>query len=51
MAFVPVCKDFVTKNDWLLEIKTLFSRAKKVLKVSIQRKELFVVLEDSVLTI
>ena len=49
MAFLPLCKDFVTKNDRrLLEITTLFSRAKKALKVSIQRRELFVVLEDSV---
>ena len=48
MAFLPLCKDFVTKNDRLLEIKTLFPRAKKALKVSIQRRELFVVLEDSV---
>ena len=28
-AFLPLCKDFVTKSDRLLEIKTLFSWAKE----------------------
>ena len=46
-----LCKDFVTKNDRFLEIKTLFSRT-KVLETQgcNQCGELFIVLEDSVST-
>ena len=51
MAFLPLCKAFVTKNDRLLEIKTLFSRTKELkTKGSSQCEELFIVLEDSVFT-
>ena len=44
MAFLPLCKAFVTKNDRFLKIKMLFR--KDLISVG----KLFIVLEDSVST-
>ena len=51
MAFLPLCKVFVTKNDRFLEIETLFSRTERLKTQECnQCGEIFIVLEDSIST-